>query len=445
MTLMSDLRSNDRQLDYRNQMVEHHDDELTQPHKYAYDCFGRRVVRSVYGTAGLREDTRTVFAGNSRGATRWQAVEEYSPSALRVSYVHGNYIDEHLLMRREADGVEVFEPQVVRFLQDDLFNVVALTDWDGYVAERYEYGDYGQPRVLSAALELMNGTEKGNRWLFQGREWDAETGLYQFRFRYLEPTLGRLTSNDVIGRWADGANRGNGVAFNASAPIVRLDPFGLAGTRPGVPSDLPPGLLPPTRNPLQWQPNESYDPSRPGDSINRPGQYYDPKSGDTWSFHPADKAHNSHWDLTIRNKYELRVPIGDLSPLKDASKYRKELARELDTLRQLGKDKSWLEVPGADRMKILGPLFIGLGFYFAVEDAHGAMTKGECGNFWRRVRHVAETGRCDPTTLQNAADGCKIELSEKGHNLSGGVGAITAHEYWDDFAKTVIEACRSCQ
>ena len=114
--------------------------------------------------------------------------------------------------------------------QDDLQNVVAVTNSSGVVVERYDYGDYGQPSFYDGAGASRSATDIGNPYLFNGRRWDPETGLYYYRTRYLDPTAGRFASRDTLGLWGDTANLGNGQAYVGNNPWTRVDPYGQEGT-----------------------------------------------------------------------------------------------------------------------------------------------------------------------------------------------------------------------
>src|SRR5207249_4801797 len=69
---------------------------------------------------------------------------------------------------------------------DELDNVLALTDANGNVLERYDYDDYGMPTFLTSDGLPMTGSDGlpvtrsalDNPYLFHGMEWDAETALY---------------------------------------------------------------------------------------------------------------------------------------------------------------------------------------------------------------------------------------------------------------------------
>ncbi|MFN3409353.1 MAG: RHS repeat domain-containing protein, partial [Limisphaerales bacterium] len=103
-----------------------------------------------------------------------------------------------------------------------------LTGWLGHVRERYEYDVYGQPTIRDNAGTVLTALAYGNRFLFQGRDRDPDTGLYNFRFRTDSPTLGRFLQVDPIrelGGW-------NFYSFVFNAPANRMDPTGLIGPVP---------------------------------------------------------------------------------------------------------------------------------------------------------------------------------------------------------------------
>jgi RHS repeat-associated protein len=64
----------------------------------------------------------------------------------------------------------------------------------------------------------------GNEYVFQGRRFDEESGLYYFRNRYYSAELGRFVSRDPIGF---GGGDLNLYRFVGNMPIDYLDPNGL--------------------------------------------------------------------------------------------------------------------------------------------------------------------------------------------------------------------------
>ncbi len=66
----------------------------------------RIAKRVADGQVGQVVGTRYISAGNTRSAASWQTIEEYNEGAqmLTTSYIHGNYIDEVLSLRKDTDG-----------------------------------------------------------------------------------------------------------------------------------------------------------------------------------------------------------------------------------------------------------------------------------------------------------------------------------------------------
>jgi RHS repeat-associated protein len=185
-----------------------------------------------------------------------------------ASYVYGSGLDEVVSMRRDVlDGSGDFDPDGTPedyfYLGDMQNNTLVLVDAEGQMVEAYAYGtelrpyvhfeggstaqqypnDFGMPVILDetgavlhadftktglpthyqstdgAAAGTPYASRYGNPWLFNGRAWDAELGLYHYRNRYLDPVQGRFTTRDPIGLWGDSMNLGNGYSY-----VVRSGP-----------------------------------------------------------------------------------------------------------------------------------------------------------------------------------------------------------------------------
>jgi len=161
---------------------------------FAYDGGGRRATKTAGGVT-----TTYVYGGAN-------FLEERPSSGSTQRHVYGPGIDQALA--QIVGGVASYN------VADHLGSLVRTTDIAGSPTLTREYDPWGN--LLQAS------TTSG--FAFTGREWDAETGLYYYRARYYDPTLGRFTSEDRH-------RPGDGVArlytYVDNNPILKLDPLGL--------------------------------------------------------------------------------------------------------------------------------------------------------------------------------------------------------------------------
>jgi len=108
----------------------------------------------------------------------------------------------------------VFAPPTLRNF-DGLGSVVALSNSSGTTIQTYEYTIYGE-----VAAEDPNHP---NPYLFTGRRFDRETGLYYYRARYYNPYIGRFLQTDPVG-YDDGINW---YTYCRNNPLAYADPLGL--------------------------------------------------------------------------------------------------------------------------------------------------------------------------------------------------------------------------
>jgi RHS repeat-associated protein len=88
--------------------------------------------------------------------------------------------------------------------------------------EVYEYDVYGRVGMADA--------NHPNRFMFTGREFDKETGLYYYRARYYTPQIGRFLQTDSVGYGA-GMNL---YVYCANNPAGFVDPSGFAWEDPNL-------------------------------------------------------------------------------------------------------------------------------------------------------------------------------------------------------------------
>jgi RHS repeat-associated protein len=188
--------------------------------QYEYDALSRRVQK-IASPAGTSSTTQ-YFYDDAR------IVEEQNgPGVTEATYVYGNYIDEILTMDRGG--------QTYYYHQNALWSVEAVTDHTSTPVERYTYDAYGAVTVSNGAGTLIPpnpwGTPHsaiGNPWLFTGRQFDQEVGLYYYRARYYGPGKGRFLQRDPQG-YKYGANL---FEYVRSMPTRLTDPSGMGDGDP---------------------------------------------------------------------------------------------------------------------------------------------------------------------------------------------------------------------
>ena len=133
------------------------------------------------------------------------------------------YVDEMVLRDRDPTGSGTLSERLW-VQQDANWNVTALVNTSGSVAERYVYDPYGNITFLSAAWGTLSGSAYA--WIYghQGGRFDATTGLYYFDHRDLSAILGRWTQVDPM-RFRAGDE--NLYRYVGNAPTNLLDPAGL--------------------------------------------------------------------------------------------------------------------------------------------------------------------------------------------------------------------------
>jgi RHS repeat-associated protein len=178
-------------------------------------CINRKTIQRLEGAWVASSDLWMGYDG-------WSLIEEGDAlTGAIAAYVHGAQIDE-VLARVDASGV-------VYYHADALGSTEFLTDASGSVVERYRYDVYGLPTVLDASGARSSPDPRtsgfGNRFLFTGREWLSDLGLYDYRHRVYSPALGRWLQPDPI-RFAAGDV--NLYRYCGNSPLLLCDSDGLA-------------------------------------------------------------------------------------------------------------------------------------------------------------------------------------------------------------------------
>jgi len=105
-------------------------------------------------------------------------------------------------------------------------NESVLSDSSHNIVEKYSYDVFGKPTIRNSQGNIITTSAYGNRFMFTGREYDSESGLYYYRARNYSPWIGRFLQTDPIG-YAAGLNL---YTYCGNNPISWIDPLGLYGS-----------------------------------------------------------------------------------------------------------------------------------------------------------------------------------------------------------------------
>ena len=228
-------------------------------HAYAYDAVGRRVSKTVdnndatFSTTVFSQLTIPIPPLQTPGG---QALAEYdagaAPTSPTRSYAYGSYVDEPLLL---TDGTTEHY-----YHRNGRYDVIALTESLGSVAERYSYDPYGFSITTDMHGNEVASTLTGSAHTYTGRAWCLEIELYEFRSRMFSPAVGQFISRDILGYFGDFSNR----RFLRTRPLDAVDPSGMlwdppatrlrpgTGTRRRTPVKLPVSGSEPAYYPTIW-------------------------------------------------------------------------------------------------------------------------------------------------------------------------------------------------
>ena len=176
---------------------------------YTYDYAGNRKAKEV------NEGGKTCYVlDESSGLARVVAETDETGNVKSLYTLNGS---ERISMER--DGKTGY------YFHDGHGSVRGLTDENGTITDRYSYDAYGN------LLKAEGNTE--NDFLYTGEQYNANTGLYYLRARYMNPSTGTFISMDsYAGNTYDPVSLHKYLYANAN-PVMNTDPtgyFSLADT-----------------------------------------------------------------------------------------------------------------------------------------------------------------------------------------------------------------------
>ncbi len=231
-------------------------------YNYGYDNNGNLISKTdISSTTSYTYDfeNRLVNISNTNGPS---AEYYYTPYGFRIGKTTADqtqyyfYSFEQIIHELTSDGSTqksitygpwVDEPLSVLYNSssyyyhfDGLKSVTALTNASEQLVNQYTYDAFGN---IQSLLENVP-----NRFTFTGREYDSESGLYFYRERYYDPSLGRMLTKDL----PCFSTTLNYYPYADNNPVNVIDPFGLETYQVGGDAQNPlNGDINPNNNPFK--------------------------------------------------------------------------------------------------------------------------------------------------------------------------------------------------
>ncbi len=192
---------------------------------FVYDGFLRKRIERNYnwnGSAWIKtSEIRYVYDGNL-------VIQERDANNLPlVTYTRGNDLSDTLqgaggiggLLARTDNGQQIGGNATAHayYFNDANGNVVGLVSTNGMLVAQYTYDPFGNVLTTSGPLA------SANRYRFSSKEWNDNTGLYYYGYRFYDPNLQRWLNRDPIDE--DGGI--NLYRFTENNSIGFADPYGL--------------------------------------------------------------------------------------------------------------------------------------------------------------------------------------------------------------------------
>jgi RHS repeat-associated protein len=149
--------------------------------QFVYDGLGRCVKRTISGV------TRFITYDD------WNPIWEWDASGNGVdANIYGARADEIIGRWDSSYGFQFYK-------QDKQGNVTQVLDQNGGIVEKYRYDAFGKPTISDWNDNGRSSSIIGNRFMYTGREYIQELGIYDYRHRMYQPDLGRFLQMDPMG------------------------------------------------------------------------------------------------------------------------------------------------------------------------------------------------------------------------------------------------------
>lgn len=205
--------------------------QVTKTIDFKYDVLGRRMQKKITDSESVTNSFTRRYVYN--GSDIFAEFDGFSN--MLAKYTHSPLRpDDVLAVQVSSTGVSAGLAQSsgkFYYLKDLLGSVTDISDASGNVIQKYEYSAYGKIYAIRDGLgnTVTNIPVVNTSFTYTGREWDSESGMYYYRARYYDPSVGRFLQQDPHpGKLAIPATFLSKYTYTGNNPVMYGDPSGMS-------------------------------------------------------------------------------------------------------------------------------------------------------------------------------------------------------------------------
>jgi RHS repeat-associated protein len=170
-------------------------------------------------TVSYTYDANGLLKNRKQGTSSANFVWDYN-SAVPLLLDDGKYEYVYTVSNAPAAQINKSTKEVTYLHQDELGSVSGTTNANGDLTGSYLYTAFGEQQTVAG---LKDTTHQKTRFGYAGEWQDPDTGLYNLRARWYDPTDANFINRDPLEQ-----STGEAYSYGSGNPKVYTDPLGLS-------------------------------------------------------------------------------------------------------------------------------------------------------------------------------------------------------------------------
>ncbi len=195
---------------------------------FEYDALGRRMEKTIIDYLNSKTTSRRYVYDSET------IVGEFDESnRLLVRHTHSQLNSDDILSSNVTSaGVEAGVSQYAGnfyYYKDEKGTTIDIADNAGAIVQSYDYSSFGKINSIrdESGQDVTLTAPFKTAFTFTGREWEEESGLYYYRARYYDPSIGRFLQQDPdVGFLMSPLSFINRFSYSYNSPVKYSDPTG---------------------------------------------------------------------------------------------------------------------------------------------------------------------------------------------------------------------------